>query len=81
MITVHHRNRSIELPGEAARRLRANVWEVRVPDTEEVARRLRVRDLPAALDDAGVVLDGQEADQVLVTGEAEGCVLVTVVLP
>ena len=48
MITVHHSNRSVELPGDAARRPRANVWEVRVPDTEEIARpRLRDQHAPS----------------------------------
>lgn len=61
------RGRFVALPGAAARAIAGNAWEIRVPRSPE-AERLLGRGL-AKLDGAVLLIDGQQTEPALISGE------------
>lgn len=79
-IEVQVRNRLVQLPGVRLRRLRANVWEVTIPRSAEVARCLHVRSVElSSFDDLVFYLDGEPCLQAVGSAEQPEVVVVTVV--
>lgn len=73
-----HRNHFRPLPGAKATRIRANAWEVVVPDDEAIRKLIRGALTPESFDDAVIAINGDESVQCMGSGTRKGAVVVTV---
>ena len=74
---LDHRRRAQALPGATARKVAGNAWEIRIPKDHVLHGRLRREPTPEGWDDAVFLLDDQESQPVVGSGEDDRSVWVT----
>lgn len=77
-ILVLHRGRFYEIDGASAERVASNTWQVRIPAADPIHKRTRRSADAESWDGAVFLVEGQETQPAVGSGEDKGGVTVTV---
>ncbi len=79
-VQILHRGQFRPLVGAEARRLRDNVWEIRIPRTEASRRLVRGSLAPERFDQATFLVNDEESWHAVGSGDTREAILVTVLV-